>query len=135
MTRLPPQLWEEGIITCFVPGNFISVHTLNFCLHTCLPTMARLSQFQNSPSAYLPARSSVMHQRDLDSVCLRLHPSLLLTPTCLLCKPVLGQNPHHLRHLFPCLHIQSFPGTSDFPPNNVSSTFYFILKKIFFYWF
>lgn len=42
MNRLRWHLWEAGIITSFVPGNFIPVHTLNFFPRTRLPTVVRL---------------------------------------------------------------------------------------------
>lgn len=42
MTGLYSHLWEGGIITSFVPRNFIPVYNLNFYLHTHLPTMVIL---------------------------------------------------------------------------------------------
>lgn len=36
------------MVTSFIPGNPVPAHTLNFCIHACLPTVVRLPQISES---------------------------------------------------------------------------------------
>lgn len=135
------HLWEEGMATTFVPGNFIPGYTLSFYLHTGLPAVVRLLQI---PEFYLQSSSppvtchallhasSVTCQRDLDSVC-KVIAKFPLPHTWSPASLSQGAAPHACctnqapsphPSCFPHLQSQSLPACLSSPPNNMANTFY-----------